>query len=355
MRDLFPEYQEPSDEDIDELWHEGLFTCDANVLLNLYLWEEDNRSDFFRVLRELRDRERLWLPHQVAAEYYRNRPKLIAQAAGKCHALDKDICAFKRSLEKQVEDDRQPIPTGNAIDGIVESLERLSAELQERAQEAKALKGTDFVQSEIEEVFERHMGSPIDRGSLETCYQLLVPPGCEDISYGDRFIWLEMVRRAQDQRTHIVLVAMDAHWQWPQDAEKPRPELVRDMREKAGVRFHAYRPEAFLTQAGERLDLEVREETLDEAARREDEARRLQVVCDLPGLPEGVSVKGDDAVANVDWPPGVPPLTREQMNMAIEAITHMPDPREFAAGIAAVQRVDWRSVVGQLRRLGLIE
>jgi len=36
MRDLFPEYYIPREEDFQKAWNTGLFVFDANVLLNLY-------------------------------------------------------------------------------------------------------------------------------------------------------------------------------------------------------------------------------------------------------------------------------------------------------------------------------
>ena len=39
MRDLFPSYYRPTDEEFKELWEKCTFIFDANVLLNLYLYD----------------------------------------------------------------------------------------------------------------------------------------------------------------------------------------------------------------------------------------------------------------------------------------------------------------------------
>ncbi|NEB93188.1 DUF4935 domain-containing protein [Streptomyces bauhiniae] len=49
----------------------GLVVLDTNVLLNLYRSNESTRRDTLAALARLR--ERLWIPHQVLAEFWRNR------------------------------------------------------------------------------------------------------------------------------------------------------------------------------------------------------------------------------------------------------------------------------------------
>ncbi len=36
MRDLFPGYYRPTEEEFAKMWQEGIFVFDANVLLNIY-------------------------------------------------------------------------------------------------------------------------------------------------------------------------------------------------------------------------------------------------------------------------------------------------------------------------------
>jgi predicted nucleic acid-binding protein len=48
-----------------------MVVLDTNVLLNLYRSNERTRQDSLAVLTKLRDR--LWVPHQVLTEFWRNR------------------------------------------------------------------------------------------------------------------------------------------------------------------------------------------------------------------------------------------------------------------------------------------
>ena len=60
---------------LDRLWEIGFVALDANVLLNLYRYPGTSVDQFFRILKALDDR--VWIPHQVASEFTRNRRDVI--------------------------------------------------------------------------------------------------------------------------------------------------------------------------------------------------------------------------------------------------------------------------------------
>ena len=53
----------------------GIVVLDSSVLLNLYRYSANTRRDLFGVLNELHDQ--LWVPHQVIAEFWKNREKIL--------------------------------------------------------------------------------------------------------------------------------------------------------------------------------------------------------------------------------------------------------------------------------------
>ena len=71
MKIHFSNYYMPSDEEINQLWRDGIFILDTNVLLKLYCYTEAARIDFLKALKD--NAEHLWLPNQVAFEYQKNR------------------------------------------------------------------------------------------------------------------------------------------------------------------------------------------------------------------------------------------------------------------------------------------
>ena len=76
MRSSFCGYYPPTPDDYERLWKEATIVLDTNVLLNLYRLPTSARDEFLTVLDLLKDR--LWVPHQVALEFQRNRLTVIA-------------------------------------------------------------------------------------------------------------------------------------------------------------------------------------------------------------------------------------------------------------------------------------
>lgn len=73
--DGFEGYRTPSEEDYRRVLTEGLVVPDANVLLSLYRYNTQSRTDLFAVLEKLGDR--LWVPHQSLVEFWRNREVVL--------------------------------------------------------------------------------------------------------------------------------------------------------------------------------------------------------------------------------------------------------------------------------------
>ncbi len=96
MRDVFLGYHKHSEADLDGIWRECVFAVDTNVLLNIYRYENATREDLFRVLRHLRDR--VWIPYQVAREFYTNRLDVIRDQASKYEQLSNALTAAIHSL-----------------------------------------------------------------------------------------------------------------------------------------------------------------------------------------------------------------------------------------------------------------
>ncbi len=66
MRELFPGYYRPTQEQFQQMWQECIFVFDANVLLNIYRYTSETREELFDILESLK--ERTWLPHQAMLE-----------------------------------------------------------------------------------------------------------------------------------------------------------------------------------------------------------------------------------------------------------------------------------------------
>src|SRR5262245_49579991 len=78
LYDQFDGYRTPTEHDYRRLLTAGMVVPDANVLLNLYRYNDQTRADVLAVLERLGDC--LWVPHQVMVEFWRNRESKLADA-----------------------------------------------------------------------------------------------------------------------------------------------------------------------------------------------------------------------------------------------------------------------------------
>jgi len=70
MKSRLPEYFEPSETEIKDIWNNGTIVLDANVLLNLFRYSKTSREELIKIIKHYKNR--LWLPYQVAFEFLEN-------------------------------------------------------------------------------------------------------------------------------------------------------------------------------------------------------------------------------------------------------------------------------------------
>ena len=77
MKKSFPGYYylHPTEEEFEALWEDCLFVFDSNVLLNLYRYTPGTSEELLSIFSKISDQ--VWIPHQAALEYQRNRRGVI--------------------------------------------------------------------------------------------------------------------------------------------------------------------------------------------------------------------------------------------------------------------------------------
>lgn len=100
--DDFHGYRLPTEDELNSALQSALVVLDTNVLLNLYRYNRSTRNDLLEVMRSLG--ERLWVPHQVMREFWRNRVSVLgSRGAGTeqaLNALDKQQRAAAEALHQ---------------------------------------------------------------------------------------------------------------------------------------------------------------------------------------------------------------------------------------------------------------
>jgi hypothetical protein len=268
MRELFPGWVPPDEETLDQYWSTATFAVDTSVLLDLYRFSEEARSGLLEALRSFQ--ERLWIPHQVGLEFHRNRfGVLLAQREAEDNLLS-ELDQIRKDLDSQLSQRlrgagrRDLAPLREAVDGGFESLrEKLSEAEKEHTKGLGESTTDDPIYEEVAALCADRVGPPFDSerhaevsADAEERIRTKTPPGYLDagkedgLQYGDAILWQQLCDRAAETKKPVVLVSDDqkVDWVWEERGKTlgPRPELVAEMRDRAGVGFHIYTPTRLL-------------------------------------------------------------------------------------------------------------
>ena len=282
----FSEYYPPSDSAISSIFSSGIICPDANVLLDAYRFNPQTRSELLRVLKSLGSQ--LWVPHQVALEFHRNRIKAIAGFEAKYREAKSSLQKLKdhyksdtlpslRELSKTIAlpDQEKDLLVAQA-DRAIESIDKRIDELRNNHGVSLDSWRKDAVLGELLSIIGGKVGDPFcskDHGeaSAEAArrIQSSEPPGYRDSSkdepHGDYFIWKQMLTEASQRGKPLLFVTRDEKEDWFR-IEKgrtipARPELIREAL-NLGVQCTILNTKSFLYHANRALHLTVSSEVI---------------------------------------------------------------------------------------------
>lgn len=288
--DGFEGYRTPTLEDYRRAFGTGIVVPDANVLLNLYRYTDRARDDLLSVLERLGSQ--LWVPHQVVAEFWRNRDAVLrdprdterigAEMSGQ---REKSLSAFRawasrvslpseRATELESE-------LGQGFDAIIEEVERFN---DRSAIELARDTDKDAVLAKLEERLAGQVGVCFDeeahaRAVAEGMRRVTErePPGYmdknkdESAAAGDYLVWEQVLVEAESRKCDVVFVTADVKEDWWRreagELRGPRLELVDELRRRADSRLFMLRPTRLLELAREVLEVIVQDESVEDADR----------------------------------------------------------------------------------------
>ncbi len=287
MRELFPEYYGPSRDQLREVYQTGVVVLDANVLLALYRLSPAQRDELLAVLRKVR--ERLWIPYQAALEYQRNRLQVIQQQTSSYakvrQEMQKAVGAGKKALESHQAHEALTHEVNELLDVTLTNLDQQLAKLQEKHSLGldEALRD-DPVRAALDDLLAGRVADPPDepvrKERVETAKKRLqarTPPGYADAdkdpeqAAGDYLLWAELLEQAPRFDGPLLLVTNDQKEDWflrvSGKTVGPRPELVREMRERTPHAYHQHTLRRFLQLASEILETPVAASTIEKVTR----------------------------------------------------------------------------------------
>ena len=291
MKDLFSGHFKESERSLRAVWNTSLFVFDANILLNLYRYSDATRNEFLRILDKIKNR--VWLPHRAAEEYLNNRLLVIDQQERSYEDTVKAIVLLKQDLNNARQHPFVSKKTMRKVDSI---FTELCNELQSNKSVHTTRISNDEIKESIAEIFENSVGIPYEKTRLEELvaegeerYIQKIPPGFKDASkasdseiftdkcrkFGDLIVWTQVIDKATELKKGVVLVTDDKKEDWWEKFKGktvgPRPELVKEFKDRTGQTFHMYQADRFLELARENLGEPVSEEIVEEIR----EVRRL--------------------------------------------------------------------------------
>lgn len=299
MKSLFSSFYRPTEVQLQKIWNEAEFVFDTNVLLGLYRYPETVAEELLSTIESRADR--VWLPHHVALEFYRNRLQVIANQKKKIKQT-KDV--IKDSLTKLIKeianldlDKRHSYIEPNILINVLRETQANSMRIiDDHSSKQIDINDEDNILVRLENIFESRVGpafknqTEIDQIQNEAIsrFSRNQPPGFEDQNketesshvvfnslyyekkYGDFIIWKQILRRASESGRAIIFVTDDQKndWWWKVNSGGPktlgpRRELIEEFPSVGEPpHFWMYTSEGFLKHANEYFDQGVSNEAI---------------------------------------------------------------------------------------------
>lgn len=283
---------------VDSAIKTSTVVLDTNAILNLYRMKKSARNEYLQVLQKIE--ARVWIPRQVADEFHKNRLSTVDSHVnslkGKSETVSESAESFRSALRDffklhSLADGRSSDylkPLNDSISDIVDSVKR---EVEEYDLKASDLLSGDPVLARLSSLFDGKVGSGIPAEDLKgAAAEALrraeeeIPPGYKDVQKngekgaGDYFIWREIIDHAKTTKRDILFISTDMKDDWVRKqcgfSIGPRPELVQEMHNLAGVAYHHLPLAIFLSRAADVLEVQVSQDTINQVKDRSTSAEK---------------------------------------------------------------------------------
>jgi hypothetical protein len=317
MRDQF----RPPAADAAEFVKTAIVVPDTNVLLGLYRLSPTAREDAFKALKRVGDR--LWLPHQVGLELYRNVDKARDDLANAYAALRGEVDRLRGAPTQGFGEGRRHQDSRTAIaSAVTAAVDSLLGQIRELEGDDDAVvkADDDRVLAQIEELFSGKVGNAPDAAMLrDRTSEFLehrvpnrIPPGFLDAgtkqeplrAAGDFLLWSELLDHAEAHDVPHLLITDDTKEDWYVRAGGktlgPLPELTLEFATRSRAGYHQMTLSHFVTLAEEHLGVGVDPGSVEEIEGTSEEvaAEKVRALGLLPGGRIFYGAAGEGATVN---------------------------------------------------------
>lgn len=279
MRKEFIGYYPPSKSELDDIWKECVFIFDTNVLLNLYRYTKSTQDSFIKLLSLLK--ERIWIPHQVASEFFCNRIEVIASQSRAYDEISNIVNISKMCNELQKFRKHLTIDINSLEEVLKKADEQIKAILDKAKKNHPDYMEEDAILNHLLDLFDGKVGAPYDDAELKKLYDIAqkrfekkIPPGYKDIKkegekkYNDYIVWSQILEYSKKDKTPIILVTDDRKEDWWYEYQGktigPRPELLNEIYKVSEVMLYMYKPDRFMELAQDYTSIGEQKEAVKE-------------------------------------------------------------------------------------------
>ncbi len=290
---IFFEYRTPNEKEFKKLNQQSIIVLDTNVLLDLYRLPVNNAVKILAAIDKLK--ERIWVPHQVAEEFSRDR-RIVIENQKKDY--ERFISSLKQWLGTDFDGEKNKtgkyklestwgvksyhhpfLDIGTYINRIEKYFNRVIKEVEKLNKQHIDRQKNDEIFAKLDKLFKGKIGAGLPKEQLdnengvygngpssgEARYSFEIPPGFADAKekdktdpthkqkFGDLIIWYELIEKARVAKKSVVFITGEGKkdWWWENHGAKfgPHYMLQREFYEKTnGMNFYIYRTDEFLSK-----------------------------------------------------------------------------------------------------------
>lgn len=269
----------------------SIISFDTNALLNIYRYKNETSKEYLKVLDKIK--ERVWLTYIVGLEYHSSRATVLKQEREFLDKLSTKIDRFKADITTELSNkEHNSFP----FDEFNRKLETSVSDLLKIVEGSKRnfpnLIKKDHVRDSIVAIFDGKTSAPPTKAQLESIYEIAkfrfehkIPPGYKDTQnksdiyklygdliieskYSDYIIWHELIEKAKETGKNIIFVTDEKKDDWVLKVNGyvlgPRPELVTEMKVKAGIDFQMISSYEFISLIKSSREIEISQSLVDD-------------------------------------------------------------------------------------------
>lgn len=312
MKEKFIGFIGYKDTELKDLWENAVFVVDTNILINFYKYtSKESTKSLLDILKKLKENNKLWIPHQVALEYFFNYESNMYKQQEGFKFLGSELTKLTDNANKIMSKvkSQHPYITTDKFQFFINNLEESNMQLEAQiTQELEGLPDVQTIHDDLLGLLDGIIGEPYDQKRIDDIekngksrYEQKIPPGFEDIKkqnkneyrtygefryqqlYGDLIVWNQIIDRGKEEgkATSIIFITEDRKGDWweldnQNRIKRPQPQLLQEFLNTTQKNFNMYRTERFVELAKRFLNADLTDEQVKSVTEDVENIRRVE-------------------------------------------------------------------------------